>query len=100
MARRPLGEAGPSKLARRAEEGDDTPLAPKLTAPRAPVRQPTSFRLDGIDIDRLQRLTSKVSQEAGRPISRGDLLKGLLLMGDKSDAKRLLSAIKDAAFEG
>jgi hypothetical protein len=100
MARRPLGEAGPSKLARRAGEGDGPPPAPKLTAPRTPVRQPTSFRLDGIDIDRLQRLTTKVSQEAGRPISRGDLLKGLLLMGDKSDAKRLLSAIKDAAFEG
>ena len=99
MARKPLGDAGPSKLARRVGEADGAPAAPKLTTPRAPVRQPTSFRLDGIDLDRLQRLTTKVSQEAGRPISRGDLLKGLLLMGDKSDAKRLLSAIKDAAFE-
>jgi hypothetical protein len=100
MARKPLGSAGLSKLARRAGEGDDSPEVPKLTAPRGPTRQPTSFRLDGIDIDRLQRLASKVSEEAGRPISRGEILKGLLLMGDKSDPRRLLTAIKDAVFEG
>ncbi len=100
MARKPLGGAGPSKLARRTGDGDDAAEAPRLATKRLPVLKPTSFRLDTMAVDRLQRLTDKVSEEAGRPISRGELLKGLLLMGDKSDPKRLLTAIKDAAFEG
>ena len=100
MARKSLGGAGLSKLARRVGEGDEAGDAPRLTAKRVPVLKPTSFRLDNAAVDRLQRLTDKVSDEAGRPISRGELLKGLLLLGDKSDPKRVLTAIKDAVFEG
>jgi hypothetical protein len=45
-------------------------------------------------------LSERLSDEAGRPISETEVLKGLLLFGEKGDAKKLLLSVKDAVFEG
>jgi hypothetical protein len=42
----------------------------------------------------------RLSDQAGRPISEREILKGLLLFGEKADAKKLLLSVKDAVFEG
>ena len=42
----------------------------------------------------------RLSDQAGRPISETEILKGLLLFGEKADAKKLLLSVKDAVFEG
>ena len=50
-------------------------------------------------LERLRRLAERLSEEADRPISETDALKGLLLLGEKIEAKRLLTSVKDAVFE-
>jgi len=52
-----------------------------------------------VHLERLRRLTERLSEEAGRPISETDVIKGLLLLGEKIEAKRLLTSVKDAVFE-
>jgi hypothetical protein len=97
MAKKSLSEAGASKLAQRQEGRGE---APPLVTPRRTLRQPKSFRLGARDIDRLRRLSQRLGQETGRPINDTDTLKGLLLLGEKIDARELLDAVKDAVFEG
>jgi hypothetical protein len=53
-----------------------------------------------MQIERLQRLCDQLGEAAGRPISQTDVIKGLLFMGEKTSKKKLLDAIKNAAFEG
>ena len=96
MAKKPLTDAAASKLAQRQEGRGETPT---LVAPRKIQRQPKSFRLGPVHLERLRRLTERLSEEAGRPLSETDVLKGLLLLGEKSDAKKLLVSVKDAVFE-
>jgi hypothetical protein len=96
MARKPLAEAAASKLAQRQEGRGD---APTLVARRKTPRQPKSFRLGPLHLERLRRLTERLSEEAGRPLSETETLKGLLLLGEKTDAKKLLISVKDAVFE-
>jgi hypothetical protein len=50
-------------------------------------------------MDRLRRLAQRLGQEAGRPISDTDALRGLLLLSEKIDVRELLTAVKDAVFE-
>jgi len=96
MARKPLADAAASKLAKRQEGKGD---APTLITPRKIANRPRSFRLAPVHLERLRRLAERLSEEAGRPISETDALKGLLLMGEKIEAKRLLTSVKDAVFE-
>jgi hypothetical protein len=103
MARRPLSEAGDSRLALQLAEPkpqNAPPLVrqPKRRGPGTPM--PKSFRLRPAHLQRFQDLSARLSEEAGRPISEADVLKGLLLIGERMDAKKLLAAIKDAVFEG
>lgn len=102
MAKRSLTDAGSSKLVRQVQEEEQAQSeAPALVGAGATVRpQPKSYRLTPTDIARLRSTTARVSDAAGRPISETDLVKGLLLLGEKTDAKKILSAIKDAVFEG
>ena len=102
MPRRPLADAGISKLARQVqgEEGRAAPDAPALMKSAASSHQPKSYRLTPADLARLRSTTARVGETAGRPISETDLIKGLLLIGARTDAKKLLAAIKDAVFEG
>jgi len=96
MARKPLADAAASKLAKRQEGKGD---APTLITPRKIANRPRSFRLAPVHLERLRRLAERLSEEAGRPISETDALKGLLLAGEKIEAKRLLTSVKDAVFE-
>ena len=97
MAKKPLADAAASKLAQRQEGRGG---APTLVAPRRVARQPKSFRLGPVHLERLRRLSEHLSDAAGRPISETEVLKGLLLFGEKADAKKLLLSVKDAVFEG
>jgi len=56
--------------------------------------------LGPVHLERLRRLSERLSDQAGRPLSETDILKGLLLFGEKADAKKLLLSVKDAVFEG
>ena len=96
MARKPLADAAASKLAKRQEGKGD---APTLLTPRKIANRPRSFRLAPVHLERLRRLTERLSEEAGRPISETDAIKGLLLLGEKIEAKRLLTSVKNAVFE-
>jgi hypothetical protein len=101
MARRTLAGAGASKLARhvQGEENGGGHEAPSLVRATSSSPQPKSYRLTPTDLSRLRSTTARVSETAGRPISETDLIKGLLRLGERTDAKKLLAAIKDAVFE-
>jgi hypothetical protein len=96
MARKPLADAAASKLATRQEGKGE---APTLITPRKIANRPRSFRLAPVHLERLRRLAERLSEEADRPISETDAIKGLLLLGEKIEAKRLLASVKDAVFE-
>jgi hypothetical protein len=98
MPKKSLADAAPSKLERRQQE--TTTETRGLVKPRKKTAQPTSFRLTAMQIERLQRLCDQLGEAAGRPISQTDVIKGLLFMGEKTSKKKLLDAIKNAAFEG
>ena len=97
MAKKPLADAAASKLAQRQEGRGG---APTLVAPRRVSRQPKSFRLGPVHLERLRHLSERLSDEAGRPISETEVLKGLLLFGEKADAKKLLLIRKRRGFRG
>src|SRR3954452_5915999 len=102
MAKRQLGEAGLSKLGQLV--GGSATVAAKTDQPAikretAGSRRNHTVRLSGTEESRLQRLITRVSEEAGRPISEADLMRGLLMLGDKADARTLVNAVKDARFD-
>ena len=74
MARKPLADAAASKLAKRQEGKGETPT---LITPRKIANRPRSFRLAPVHLERLRRLAERLSEEAGRPISETDAIKGL-----------------------
>jgi hypothetical protein len=96
MPRKPLADATASKLTQPPEARSRTP---RLVAPRKTISQPKSFRLSPGHVDRLQRLVERLSEAAGRPMSETDTIKGVLLLGERTDVKKLLAAVKDAVFE-
>lgn len=90
-------DAPASKLARQPL----TPAErPHLVSARKPTPFPKSFRLGAVHLERLRRMSERLSDEAGRPISETELVKGLLLLGEKTESKKLLLSVKDAVFEG
>ena len=97
MAKRQLGGAGGSKLGRLAVptvEADTHRPAIKRDTPGR--RRNHTVRLSGTEESRLQRLVDRVSEEAGRPISEADLMRGLLVLGDKAEARALVDAVRHA----
>jgi len=98
MPKKSLADAAPSKLERRQQEAT-TPTRGLVKA-RRKTSQPTSFRLSVTQLERLQRLCDQLGEAAGRPISQTEVIKGLLFMGEKTNTKKLLEAIKNAVFEG
>jgi len=55
--------------------------------------------LSGTEESRLQRLVSRVSEEARRPVRDADVFRGLLLLGEKVEPDQLLDAVRRAAFD-
>jgi hypothetical protein len=96
MARKLLTDAAASKLARQQEEGVETP---RVMPRRKAEKLPKSFRLGTVDNERLRRLSERLGEVADRPISETEAIKGLLLLGERTDAKKLLALVKDAVFE-
>jgi hypothetical protein len=96
MARKLLSDAAASKLARQQKEGVETP---RVMPRRKAEKLPKSFRLGAVDNERLRRLSERLGEAAERPISETEAIKGLLLLGEKTDAKKLLALVKDAVFE-
>ncbi|MFQ5695226.1 MAG: hypothetical protein ACE5HB_04485 [Terriglobia bacterium] len=96
MAKKSLSGAPSSKLSRR-QEAKAEPAS--VIRSRKPPRLPKSFRLGAVHTERLRRLSERLSDEAGRPVSETEIVKGLLLLGEKTTAKKLLTAVKDAVFE-
>jgi hypothetical protein len=102
MAKRQLGGAGGSKLGQLA--GGTATVAAKTDRPAikretAGSRRNHTVRLSGTEESRLHRLITRVSEEAGRPISEADLMRGLLVLGDKTAAKALVDAVRYARFD-
>ena len=84
MARKLLSAAAASQLARQQEEGVETQrVMPRLKADKLPK----SFRLGTVDNERLRRLSERLGEAADRPISETEAIKGLLLLGEKTDIK-------------
>jgi hypothetical protein len=96
MARKLLTDAAASKLAHQQEEGVETP---RVMPRRKAEKLPKSFRLGTVDNERLRRLSERLGEAADRPISETEAIKGLLLLGERTDAKKLLALVKDAVFE-
>ncbi len=101
MAKRQLGGAGGSKLGQLASAATAVTKSdrPAIKRETAGSRRNHTVRLSGTEESRLQRLITKVSEEAGRPISEADLMRGLLMLGDKTEARTLVNAVKDARFD-
>ena len=101
MTKRQLGGAGGSKLGRLAGPPVANPAAerPAIKRETAGSRRNHTVRLSGTEESRLQRLITRVSEEAGRPISEADLMRGLLVLGDKADARALVDAVRHARFD-
>ncbi|TCZ55816.1 hypothetical protein [Roseicella aquatilis] len=98
MAKRQLGGAGGSKLGQLAISSAETSAADRPAIKRETVgrRRNHTVRLSGTEESRLQRLVARVSEEAGRPIKDSDLLRGLLVLGEKADARALVDAVRHA----
>jgi hypothetical protein len=99
MARRPLGGAGESRLGQIGAPTGAPLERPKIKKPTPGVRRNHTVRLSGTEESRLQRLVSRVGEEAGRPVRDSDILRGLLVLGEKIDTSQLLDAVRHAAFD-
>ena len=99
MSKRPLGGAGESRLGRLGSATPDAALRPKIKKATLGARRNHTVRLSGTEESRLQRLVHRISEEAGRPVKEADILRGLLVLGDKADASQLLDAVRQAAFD-
>lgn len=98
MAKRQLGGAGGSKLGQLVGATNTAPTAerPAIKRETAGSRRNHTVRLSGTEESRLLRLITRVSEEAGRPISEADLMRGLLVLGDKAEARALVDAVRHA----
>lgn len=99
MAKRPLGGAGESRLGKIGTAETDVTTRPKIVKPAIARRRNHSIRLSGTEEARLQRLIERISEEAGRPVKEPDILRGLLVLGEKSEPSQLLDAVRRAAFD-
>ena len=99
MAERPLGGAGESRLGKIGTAETDATTRPKIVKPTISRRRNHSIRLSGTEEARLQRLIERISDEAGRPVKEPDILRGLLVLGEKSEPSQLLEAVRRAAFD-
>lgn len=98
MVKRQLGGVGGSKLGQMvgATNMASTAERPAIKRETAGSRRNHTVRFSGTEESRLQRLISRVSEEAGRPISEADLIRGLLVLGDKAEVQVLVDAVRHA----
>ena len=99
MAKRPLGGAGESRLGRLGTAGTEAADRPNIAKPRLSQRRTHSIRLSGTEEARLLRLIEHVSEEAKRPLKEPDILRGLLVLGERVELAQLVDAVRRAAFD-
>ena len=90
MAKKTL--TGNSKLAEVTLPGNLTGEAKKSPAVKSRIK---NFRLAPADILRLQKLTGTLNSESERPISETAVIKGLIVLGEKTATTKLLKLIKE-----
>ena len=83
MAKKLLSDAAASKLAPRREGGE----GPHLGCPQEVSRRPKSFRLGPVHLERLRHLSERLSDRSRTTYFETEVLKGLLLFGEKADAR-------------
>lgn len=91
-----LENADASRLSR---QGGPPPATPRLRAPGRQAKRTKSFRLDPRDIARLEALIERVGEATGRRVTEAAVIGGVLLLGKKTATTKLVTAIKDAAWE-
>jgi len=68
-----------------------------LVSRKPAERKPRSYRLRAADLERLSKIVEAVNElSTGRRITETDVLRGLLVMGEKAKSKQLVEAIRDA----
>lgn len=95
MAKR-LENASASRLSRQGISPTETP---RLNTPPRQTKRTKSFRLDPRDIARLATLIERVGEATGRRATEAAVIGGVLLLGEKTATAKLVTAIKDAAWE-
>ena len=100
MAKGRLSEAQHSRLAPQEPAETATREAPPaLVKLRPEGRRNMTMRMSAAERARLDRLTEKVGEALGRPVASSDVMRGLLLFGERIDARKLVDAVKDAYFD-
>ena len=95
MASRKLAESGASKLSRsRQSPGAVSDLTETVT-----VARNKTFRLFPRDLLRLRDLTERLGAGTGRRVSEADVVRAGLVLAEKADAEKLLSALKDSLWD-
>jgi hypothetical protein len=97
MAKKPLADAAASKLAQRQEGRGG---ASTLVAPRRVSRQPKSFRLGPVHLERLRHLSERLSDEAGRPSFRDGGPQGVAAIWRESRRQEIALVRKRRGFRG
>jgi hypothetical protein len=68
-----------------------------LVSKKPAARKPRSYRLRPTDLERLSKLVEAVNElSTGRRISETDVLRGLIIVGEKLKLKQLIEAIREA----
>ncbi len=99
MGKRVLGGVGESKLGRLGSAPIELAARPKIKKATLGARRNHTVRLSGTEESRLQRLVERITEEAGRPVKEADIMRGLLVLGEKAEAVQLLEAVRRAAFD-
>ena len=95
MSSRKLAESGASKLSRsRQSPGAVSDLTETVT-----VARNKTFRLFPRDLLRLRDLTERLGADTGRRVSEADVVRAGLVLAEKADAEKLLSALKDSSWD-
>ena len=100
MAKRPRGGARGSKPGQRgcaatAAKTDRPAIGRKMDG----SRRNHTVRLSRTEERRLQGLLNRTTEETGRMISEADLMRGLLVLGEKAETRALVDAIRHARFD-
>lgn len=93
MAKKPLtGQSKLGEAAKRKANEDEGSITKVRERQKSKLK---NFRLTGADIMRLQKLTDAINGESERLISETAVIKGLLLLGEKTAPEKLLKIIRE-----
>lgn len=86
-----------SKLSARTARTDETREPLGLVTRRPPALLPKSFRLRAADLQRLSATMEKLREQyPDKRLGETDLIRGLLVIGEKTSQERLIAAIRES----